>query len=203
MPMCDATPGGLLFVLSGPSGVGKDAAIEQLKATGFDVYHVITATTRIPRPNERHGIDYFFYSTDLFLDLLHRGELLESAELYNNMYGTPRGQVREQLKAGRDVLLKIDVQGARQVKARVPNAVFIFLAPPSIEDLVARLKQRRTESEAQIALRLQKAYVEMAAMQEYDYVVVNHQDQLEQAVGQISCIIQAERCRVHRRVVTV
>jgi guanylate kinase len=203
MPMSDPTSGGLLFVLSGPSGVGKDAAIEQLKATGFAIYHVITATTRAARPNERHGVDYFFYSTDHFLDLLHRSELLESAELYNNMYGTPREQVREQLAAGRDVLLKIDVQGARQVKARVPNAVFIFLAPPSIEDLTARLKQRRTESEAQIALRLQKAYVETAAMREYDYVVVNHQDQLLQAVDQISCIIQAERCRVHRRVVTV
>jgi guanylate kinase len=203
IPMSEPTPGGLLFVLSGPSGVGKDAAIERLKETGFDTYHVITATTRAPRPSERHGIDYFFYSSDDFLDLLHRGELLESANLYNNMYGTPRAQVREQLGLGHDVLLKIDVQGARQVKARVPNGVFIFLAPPSIDDLVARLRQRRTESEDQMALRLQKAYVEMAAMEEYDYVVVNHQDQLDQAVNQISCIIHAERCRVHRRIVTV
>ncbi|MGH2409234.1 MAG: guanylate kinase [Chloroflexota bacterium] len=196
-------PGGLLFVLSGPSGVGKDAAIECLKATGFDIYHVITATTREPRPNERDGVDYFFYSTAAFLDLLHRGELLESADLYNNMYGTPRQQVRDQLALGRDVLLKIDVQGARQVKERVPDAVFIFLAPPSIDDLVERLKQRRTESEAQIALRLQKAYVEMAAMEGYDYMVVNHQDQLKRAVEQIGCIIEAERCRVRRRVVTL
>ncbi|HVA91574.1 MAG TPA: guanylate kinase, partial [Chloroflexota bacterium] len=159
------------------------------------------ATTRDPRPTERHGEDYFFYSTAAFLDLLHQGELLESADLYNNMYGTPRRQVRDQLALGRDVLLKIDVQGARQVKARVPDAVFIFLAPPSIDDLVERLKQRRTESEAQIALRMQKAYVEMAAMEGYDYVVVNHQDQLHHAVEQIGCIIAAERCRVRRRVV--
>ncbi|HEY8285038.1 MAG TPA: guanylate kinase [Chloroflexota bacterium] len=201
--MNEPTPGGLLFVLSGPSGVGKDAAIDCLKASGFDIYHVITATTRDPRPTERDGVDYFFYSTAAFLDLLHRGELLESADLYNNMYGTPRQQVRDQLALGRDVLLKIDVQGARQVKARVPEAVFIFLAPPSIEELVERLKQRRTESEAQIALRMQKAYVEMAAMEGYDYMVVNHQDQLNRAVEQIGCIIEAERCRMRRRVVTL
>ncbi len=201
--MNNPASGGLLFVLSGPSGVGKDAAIERLKATGFDIYHVITATTRDPRPGEQHEVDYYFYSTDTFLDLLHRGELLESADLYNNMYGTPRRQVRDQLAAGRDVLLKIDVQGARQVKTRVPDAVFIFLAPPSIDHLVDRLKQRRTESEVQIALRLQKAYVEMAAVEGYDYVVINHQDQLDLAVEQIGCIIHAERCRVHRRVVTL
>lgn len=201
--MNNPPPGGLLFVLSGPSGVGKDAAIDQLKATGFDIYHVITATTREPRPNEQHGVDYYFYSTSTFLDMLHQGELLESAELYTNMYGTPRQQVRDQLAADRDVLLKIDVQGARQVKARVPDAVFIFLAPPSIDELVARLKQRRTESEAQLALRVQRAYVEMAAVEGYDYQVINHQDKLDQAVEQIGCIIEAERCRVRRRVVTL
>ncbi len=201
--MSEPQQGGLLFVLSGPSGVGKDAAIERLKATGFDIYHVVTATTREPRPNEQHSVDYFFYQPDEFLDLLHRGELLESADMYNHMYGTPRQQVREQLAGGRDVLLKIDVQGARQVKERVPNAVFIFLAPPSIDDLVSRLKQRRTESDTQIAIRLQKAYIEMAALDTYDYVVVNHHEQLDQAVEQIGCIIQAERCRVHRRVVTL
>ncbi|MDB5057049.1 MAG: gmk, partial [Chloroflexi bacterium] len=201
--MSDSRQGGLLFVLSGPSGVGKDAAIERLKAKGFDAYHAITATTRLPRPNERHGVDYFFYTPEEFTDLLKRNELLESAVVAGNRYGSPRQQVREQLAMGRDVLLKIDVQGARQVKQRVPNAVFIFLAPPSIEELVERLQQRNTETEEQIAERVLNAYVEMEAVESYDYVVVNYQDKLDVAVDQIACIISAERCRVHRRTVEV
>jgi guanylate kinase len=201
--MADTPRTGLLFVLSGPSGVGKDAAIKQLKSLDLSLYHAITATTRAPRPGEVDGVDYFFHSYDAFLAMLERHELLESAELYGNFYGTPREQVRQKLATGQDVLLKIDVQGARQVKERVPDAVFIFLAPPSIDDLVARLKQRRTESETQMAIRIQKAYVEMAAVESYDYVVVNHQGKLDEATQQINCIIVAERSRVHRRVVNL
>jgi len=196
-------PAGLLFVLSGPSGVGKDAAIQGLKASGFAIHHAITATTRTPRPTERHGVDYFFYDNAEFVEMLGRGDLLESAVVFGKLYGTPKQQVREQLENGKDVLLKIDVQGARQVKSRVPNAVFIFLAPPSIDDLVQRLKQRRTESEAEMAIRVQNAYVEMGALETYDYVVVNQQNRLEEAVRQVGCIIEAERCRVHRRAITL
>ena len=196
-------PGGLLFVLSGPSGVGKDAAIARLKASGFAIYHVITATTRAPRPDERHGVDYFFYSSEELLAMRQRGDLLESAAVYRHLYGTPRAQVREQLALGNDVLLKIDVQGARQVKARVPNAVFIFLAPPSIEELVGRLRQRHTETEEELAIRVQNAYIEMEAVESYDYIVVNHQDRLDEAVSQVAAIIEAERCRVHRRTIIV
>lgn len=199
--MIDTPRAGLLFVLSGPSGVGKDAAIKQLKSLDISIYHAITATTRAPRPDEVDGVDYFFHSYEAFLAMLGRNELLESAELYGNFYGTPREQVRQMLASGYDVLLKIDVQGARQVKERVPDAIFIFLAPPSIDDLVARLKQRRTESETQMAIRIQKAYVEMAAVDGYDYVVVNHQGKLDEATQQINCIIVAERSRVHRRAV--
>lgn len=195
--------GGLLFVLSGPSGVGKDAAIARMKDLQVDIYHVITATTRSVRPNERHGVDYFFYTNEEFIDLLDRGELLESAIVHGKRYGTPRRQVREQLALGRDVLLKIDVQGARQVKAKVPDAIFIFLAPPSIQDLVKRLKQRSTESEEELAIRIQNAYVEMDAVDSYDYRVVNYDGRLDEAVSQICCIITAERCRVHRRKVVV
>lgn len=195
--------GGLLFVLSGPSGVGKDAAIARMKEMQVDIYHVITATTRSVRPNERHGVDYFFYTNEEFIDLLDRGELLESAIVHNKRYGTPRRQVREQLALGRDVLLKIDVQGARQVKAKVPDAIFIFLAPPSIQDLVKRLKQRSTESEEELAIRIQNAYVEMDAVDSYDYRVVNYDGRLDEAVNQICCIITGERCRVHRRKVVV
>lgn len=201
--MSSPASGGLLFVLSGPSGVGKDAAIDRLKEQGLDVYHVITATTRQRRPNEQDGVDYFFYTPEQFMDLLKRNELLESAVVAGNRYGTPRQQVREQLAAGRDVLLKIDVQGSRQVKARVPDALFIFLAPPSIDDLVERLKQRATETDQQIAERMLNAYVEMQAVESYDYVVINHQDKLDLAVDQIRCVITAERCRVRRRTVVV
>jgi guanylate kinase len=201
--MNKSAEGGLLFVLSGPSGVGKDAAIERLQANGLDAYHVITATTRRARPSEQHGVDYFFYSPEEFMELLRQNELLESAVVAGNRYGSPRQQVREQLAAGRDVLLKIDVQGARQVKARVPNAVFIFLAPPSMEDLVERLKQRNTETDEQIAERVLNAYVEMEAVESYDYVVVNEHGRLDAAVAQIACIISAERCRVQRRKVEV
>ena len=201
--MNDAGHGGLLFVLSGPSGVGKDAAIERLKANGFDIYHVITATTRNTRPGEMHGVDYFFYTNEEFIRLLERKEFLESALVHDNRYGTPRSQVREQLALGRDVLLKIDVQGARQVRERVPDAIFVFLAPPSIEDLIARLRQRRTETPEEMARRIQNAYVEMQAMESYDYMVINYQDRLDEAVKQIGCIIHAERCRVRRRVVKV
>ena len=170
---------------------------------GFPIYHAITATTRTPRMMERHGVDYFFYTFPVFEEMIRNGELLESANLYGKLYGSPRHQVREQLALGNDVLLKIDVQGARQVKARVPEAVFIFLAPPSIDDLVARLKARKTETEEQMAIRVQNAYVEMAAVETYDYVVINKHDQLDEAVRQIACIIESERCRVHRRTVLV
>jgi len=201
--MNEIVQGGLLFVLSGPSGVGKDAAISRLKETGFSIYHVITATTRASRPNEQDGVDYFFHTPDEFTEMIKRGELLESALVYGNRYGTPRRQIREQLSLGHDVLLKIDVQGARQVKSRVPDAIFMFLAPPSIDDLVERLKQRRTESEAEMAIRVQNAYIEMEAVENYDYVIVNHQSRLDEAVDQIRCVIMAERCRVRRRTVIV
>jgi len=196
-------PQGVLFILSGPSGVGKDAAIDRLKERGLDLYHAITATTRQRRPNEQHGVDYYFYSPEQFMELIKRDELLESAEVTGHRYGSPRQQVREQLTVGRDVLLKIDVQGARQVKARVPDAVFIFLAPPTIDELVERLKQRATETAQQIAERVINAYIEMKAVESYDYVVTNYQDQLDLAVDQLACIITAERCRVRRRKVDV
>lgn len=192
--------GGILFVLSGPSGVGKDAAIDRMKELRFDIHFAITATTRQRRPAEVEGVNYHFYSLDHFTAMIERGEFLESANVHGNLYGSPRTQVREHLEQGHDVLLKIDVQGARQVKRKAPDAVFIFLAPPSISHLVARLKLRNTEPDAERARRIQNAYVEMEAMESYDYRVVNHDHQLDAAVHQIGCIIEAERCRVQRRV---
>lgn len=190
---------GLLVVLSGPSGVGKDTAIDALKEQGFQIHYVVTATTRQRRANEQHGVDYYFYSQDEFKAMIERNELLEWSWVHGHLYGPPIAQVRQRLAAGDDVLLKIDVQGAAKVKARSHDAIFIFLAPPSMQDLVERLRARRTESEDELNLRLANAQKEMAALSGYDYVVVNHDGQLAQAVDEIRCIITAERLRVRRR----
>jgi guanylate kinase len=195
-------PRGILFVLSGPSGVGKDQAIQALKERPtFDMYHVVTATTRAMRAGEVHGRDYFFVSREEFTRMQQAGDLLEWARLYDDYYGTPLAQVREHLYQGTDVLLKIDVQGAAKVKQRVPDAVFIFLAPPSLEVLQARLLRRKSELPEKLAMRLATASREMEALGSYDYCVVNYEGCLGQAVGKIECIVEAERCRVKRRVI--
>lgn len=190
---------GLLVVLSGPSGVGKDVAIHRLKEQGFAISYVVTATTRARREGEREGVNYFFLTREQFQGMIERDELLEWSWVHGNLYGPPIQQVREKLDAGADVLLKIDVQGAAKVKARSSDALFIFLAPPSIEDLVKRLHERKTESDAELKLRIANAYKEMEALPEYDYVVVNREGQLDQAVDDIRAIITAERLRVHPR----
>jgi len=190
---------GLLIVLSGPSGVGKDVAIARLKERGFDIYYVVTATTREQRENEVDGRDYFFLTRAQFEETIARDGFLEWSNVYGNLYGPPIAQVREKLAEGRDVLLKIDVQGAEKVRARARDGVFIFLAPPSLDELVTRLRARRTESEAELEVRVDNAYKEMAAIEHYDYAVVNHDGQLDEAVEAIGAIITAERLRVHPR----
>ena len=154
---------------------------------------------RSPRPGEAAGTDYYFLTRDEFLRRREAGDFAESAEVHGNLYGPPIAQVREKLAEGMDVLLKIDVQGAAKVRERVRDAVFIFLAPPSIEELVERLRARRTESEQELEMRVANAYKEMAALPAYDYVVVNFADRLDQAVDHIRCIITAERLRVQPR----
>ncbi len=190
---------GLLIVLSGPSGVGKDVAIARLKERGFDIYYVVTATTRERRENEVDGRDYFFLTRAQFEETIARDGFLEWSNVYGNLYGPPIAQVREKLAEGRDVLLKIDVQGAEKVRVRARDGVFIFLAPPSLDELVTRLRARRTESEAELEVRVDNAYKEMAAIEHYDYAVVNHDGQLDEAVEAIGAIITAERLRVHPR----
>ena len=190
---------GLLVVLSGPSGVGKDVAIARLKERGFDIYYVVTATTRERRENEVDGRDYFFLTREQFEETIARDGFLEWSNVYGNLYGPPIAQVREKLAEGRDVLLKIDVPGAEKVRARARDGVFIFLAPPSLDELVTRLRARRTESEAELEVRVDNAYKEMAALEHYDYAVVNHDGRLDEAVEAIGAIITAERLRVHPR----
>ena len=191
----------LLVVLSGPSGVGKDAAITELKKLDRPWHFAITATTRPMRPVEQDGVDYVFLDADTFHKMRERDEFLECAEVYGRWYGIPRSQVRYGLHSGKDVILKIDVQGAATVRRLAPEALFIFILPGSLDDLRARLLERMTESSPDLELRLQTASQEMAQVREFDYRVVNEHDQLERSVAEIDAIITAEKCRIDPRMV--
>ena len=189
----------LLIVLSGPSGVGKDAALNALKLLDRPWHFVVTATTRPQRPGEQDGIDYIFLETAAFLEMKEQGELLECAQVYGNWYGVPRSQVSQGLKEGKDVILKVDVQGADTVRKLATEALFIFMVPGSFDELRDRLTQRMTERPSEIDLRLSIAWSELGRVAEYDYRVVNRDDQLEQVIAEIDAIITAEKCRVHPR----
>ncbi len=189
----------LLIVLSGPSGVGKDAALNALKLLDRPWHFVVTATTRPQRPGEQDGIDYIFLETAAFLEMKEQDELLECAQVYGNWYGVPRSQVSQGLKEGKDVILKVDVQGADTVRKLTPEALFIFMVPGSFDELRDRLTQRMTERPSEIDLRLSIAWSELGRVAEYDYRVVNRDDQLDQVIAEIDAIITAEKCRVHPR----
>jgi guanylate kinase len=197
-------PAGPLFiVLSGLSGVGKDAVLNGLRGCGLPLDFIVTVTTRRPRPAERDGVHYHFVSGGRFEVLIDRGELLEWANVYGNRYGTPRQAVREALAAGRDVIVKVDVQGAASIKQTVPGAVFIFLATPSLAELAQRLRRRRTESSAEVDLRLRTAEAELKQLQLFDYIVINRRGELGRAVEDVRAIIAAEKCRVVPRQISV
>jgi guanylate kinase len=196
-------PNGLLIVLSGPSGVGKTTVTDALKAEGWPGYVVVTATTRRPRDGELDGVHYLFRSVQQFQDMVRRGELLEHAEVHGNYYGVPAAPVREHLAQGRDVILTIDPQGAATIRKRTKNAIFIFLAPESIGDLVERVELRNQDTPEQRALRLLNAEREMAEMPNYDYVIVNRRGRLAETVSQFKAILQAEHSRVEPRVAEV
>ena len=191
----------LLVVLSGPSGVGKDAALDALKLLDRPWRFVITATTRPQRQGEQDGVDYIFLETAAFLKMKERDDLLECAQVYDYWYGVPRNQVRQGLQDGKDVILKVDVQGADTVRELAPEALFIFMIPSSFDELKSRLTKRETETPSQVALRLSNAQSELGRVGEFDYRVVNREGQLEQAVAEIDAIITAEKCRTRPRVV--
>jgi guanylate kinase len=191
----------LLVVISGPSGVGKDAVLHRLKELGRPYHFVVTATTRPPRPAERDGVDYHFMTQERFDRLIHQAELLEWARVYSYCYGVPKQQVREALASGRHVLVRTDVQGADSIRKLAPHGVFIFLSPPSLGELEQRLRARGANGPADLALRLDKAREEMAASERFDYVVVNHQGRLDHTVETVEAIIRAEaHLAVPRRV---
>ncbi len=191
----------ILAVLSGPSGVGKDAALAGLRQLDRPWHFVITATTRTPRPGEREGVDYIFLDTETFLKMRERDEFLETAEVYGRWYGSPRAQVRKALKDGKDVILKIDVQGVAAVKRMAPESVGIFIVPESIQELRRRLAGRGSDAAGDVEVRLAAAREELAQVHLFDYRVVNRDGQLEQTVAEIDAIITSEKCRVMPRVV--
>ena len=198
VPEAEAAPP-LLIVLSGPSGVGKDAALNALKLLDRPWHFVVTATTRPQRPGEQDGIDYIFLETAAFLEMKEQDELLECAQVYGNWYGVPRSQVSQGLKDGKDVILKVDVQGADTVRRLAPEALFIFMIPGSFDELRDRLTQRMTEGPSEIDLRLGIAWSELGRVADYDYRVVNRDEQLDQAIAEIDAIVTAEKCRVGPR----
>jgi len=189
----------LLIVISGPAGVGKDSVLRRMKELGYPFHFVVTATDRPPRPGEVHGVDYFFLSTEEFLRLEREGELLEHAVVYGEHKGVPKQQVRDAFASGKDVIMRVDVQGAATIRRLAPEAVLIFLTAESKDELVRRLKGRGTETPEKLAERVGKIEWEMSRMQEFDYVVVNREGELDRTVAQIAAIVEAEHCRVHPR----
>jgi guanylate kinase len=186
----------LLLVLSGPSGVGKTTVTQALVRQGWTGHVVVTATTRRPRPGEIDGVHYHFRTAAEFQQMLQAGELLEHAEVHGHWYGVPASPVRAQLAAGVDVILTIDPQGARTIRGRTSGAVSVFLVPESVDELVERMNRRTYDTAEQRALRLLNAEREMAELPNYDYVIVNRQGHLDEAVGQLRAIMTAEHCRV-------
>lgn len=188
---------GLLVVISGPSGVGKGTLVKELMQRMNELHLSISVTTRTPRPGEQDGRHYFFRDEDGFRQMVTEGDLLEYAQFNGLYYGTPRAYVEEQIEAGRDVVLEIDVKGAIQVKERWPHGLFIFIMPPTMEELEARLIKRQTDAAEAIRSRLSIAVDELNFLPLYDYQVVN--DDFATAVHKLQAIITAERCRVSRR----
>jgi guanylate kinase len=189
----------LLFVLSGPSGVGKDVVLDGLRKQGGSLHFAVTATTRRKRRGETHGRDYHFVSRSDFEEMMSKDELLEWANVYGNLYGVPKREVQDAWARGLDVVVKVDVQGAATIKRVLPKAVFIFVAPPSMAELEERLRQRKTESLDALAVRLKAAKEEMKKVTLFDYVVVNREGEVALAVSEIEAIIAAERLRVKAR----
>lgn len=184
---------GLLILISGPSGTGKGTVCDLLRQKHPEISYSISATTRQPRPGEQDGVNYYFYTKEKFREMIDQGQLLEWAEVYGNFYGTPKQKVLDRLEAGEDILLEIDTQGALNVMKVMPEGLFIFLLPPSLEELAARLKGRGTETEESLHRRLGAAVDEIKLATKYRYVVVN--DKVEDAQETIANIIEAEHHR--------
>jgi guanylate kinase len=192
-----------LFVISGPSGVGKDAVIESMRELHPDCHYVVTVTTRPRRPGEIDGIHYYFITEEEFTDQLERDEYLEAAKVYGNWYGVPKSRIRAALQSGKSVVVKVDVQGSATIRELIPDSVLIFLVPPSMSELLHRLKSRKTDDPDVLMQRLSTATRELAAAKSFDYVIFNESDQIDDTVRQISAVIIAESSRVEQREITI
>lgn len=203
LPIPLPQPPPLLIVVSGPSGVGKDAALRRMHELDYPFHFLVTYTTRPKRENEVEGQDYHFIPKEQFRAMEERGEFLEHAMVYGFEYGNLKQAVREGLERGQDVIMRIDVQGAATLKKILPEAVFIMLLPPSMSALELRLRRRRTEPEEYLRIRLHAAQLEMNEFEKFDYMIVNEDDALDETADTINSIIKAEKCRVKPRRVVV
>jgi len=192
----------LLIVISGPSGVGKDSVVQGLKTRDLRLHFVVTATNRPPRPGEQEGIDYFFVSTDAFIEMIEADELIEYAQVYNDYKGVPKAQLRDAFESGLDVIMRVDVQGASTLRQKYADAVLIYLTA-SETDLLSRLKVRGADDVDALRLRVAMARKEINRLPDFDYLVENAEGKLEQTIDSIAAIIQAEHQKVNHRKVTL
>jgi len=202
-PFVPLSPEPLLIVISGPSGVGKDSVLDEMKSRDLPFHFVITATTREPRPSEEHGVDYFFVSDDEFARMIENDELLEYAIVYKDYKGIPKDQVRQALASGEHVVMRVDVQGADTVRELAADALLIFLTTETEEELESRLRSRKTETKDSLNLRIATARQELKKIDIFDYVVINREGKLPETVDIIEAIINAEQHRVHQRKVSL
>lgn len=200
-PICTKSREGLLLCISGPSGVGKGTAIERLMEDDPELWLSVSMTTRSPRPGEVDGVSYYFTSREEFERMLAAGEILEHDEFCGNYYGTPLKPIRDRIADGRDVLLDVTVAGALAIQRQIPSAVCVFLLPPDMPTLYKRLKDRATETEEQLAKRLQKAKEEINQAPRFDYIVVN--ERIRATADSLEAIMEAERCRSNKQLLKV
>jgi len=188
----------LMIVISGPSGVGKDSVLRALKQSPLPIYHVITANTRCPRPDEKEGVDYFFVSHEEFERMIANNELIEYSHVYGDYKGVPKSQIRKALDSGKDVVLRLDVQGAEKIKKMYPEAILIFLTPSNQEEWYQRLGGRTHSQEKDMDQRIATVIKELESAKEFDYIVVNAQGKLNAAITNIEAIITAEHHRTYQ-----
>jgi len=188
----------LIIVISGPSGVGKDSVLRALKNGGLPLHHVVTANTRKPRPGEVEGVDYFFVSKEKFEEMILNDELIEYSKVYQDYKGPPKSEVRKAIETNKDVIFRLDVQGAEKIKTLFPHSILIFLTPTNQEEWYKRLKGRRLSKEKDLGMRIKTVQVELEKAAIFDYIVVNAQDKLSETVETIEAIITAEHHRTHK-----
>ena len=187
-----------MIIISGPSGVGKDSVLRALKSGSLPLHHVVTANTRKPRPDEVEGVDYFFVSKEKFEEMIRNDELIEYSKVYQDYKGPPKSEVRKAIKTNKDIIFRLDVQGAEKIKTLFPHSILIFLTPSNQEEWYKRLKGRRLSKEKDLDMRIKTAQIELEKASIFDYIVVNAQNKLSETVEIIEAIITAEHHKTHK-----